>query len=247
MLDLFKTSPTIAWSVVLLLLGVVVIVSLWDAVKWWAINTWYSLPLLGKTARLSKNVNQASGMAGWYQSEQTLCKDFNKFVPALDEISYQQNATYLEKIREHDRRITPVFIWILIVGLVVVEALGFSYVLAGWTVPGASENTQQYAAIGIAFMISVVLVALTHLAGHELYVNGLVNTAHREWVQGGRNGHFSTGAVSLNADQHTDGDKPAFTQLVNRLGKTESSRAIIIATTIFVLVVAVGATYVVRY
>jgi len=244
MFEFFKASPLIAWSVVAFLLAIVVIVSLWDQVKWWALNTWYKFPVLGKTTRLSKNFNKASGMEGWYQSEQVLCKDFNRFIPAFDEGEFQKNSAFLEKIREHDRSTTPFFIWFLTVGLVIVEALGFSYVLAGWTVPGASENTQQIAAVGIAFLISVVLVALTHFAGHEIYVNGLVKAAQREWLQGGRNGHFSTGIVSLNQDQQIDHEKPSYTQLVNRLGKTEPSHIILIATIIFVIVVAVGATYV---
>ncbi len=64
--------------------------------------------------------------------------------------------------------------WIVVFALVILEALGFAYVLAGFTIPGASESLQQYGAFGIALIISIILVGFTHWTGHEVYKNSIL-------------------------------------------------------------------------
>ncbi|MFX5817271.1 hypothetical protein ABTE26_20460, partial [Acinetobacter baumannii] len=84
-----------------------------------------------------------------------------KFIHIQDEHDFNEKVTYLTKSGDNGRKATPNWIWLLTISMVFVEAMGFSYVLAGYTLPGASENLQQTGAYGIAFLISVILVAFT--------------------------------------------------------------------------------------
>ena len=215
-----------------MLAACIVIAIMWERVKWWAVNTWYSFPLIGRIARASV-------------SDQKLCADYKHFIRIRSRYDYDQKVTYLSKAGDTGRSNTPVFIWLLTIALVFVEAMGFSYVLAGYTIPGASENMQQLGALGIAFLISVLLVGLTHFAGHELYSNSKIRMARRSWIDKGRTGDLFTRDIPLGQEQSQDDDQPYYTQLVNRNKHgAHTSYWITIATAVFVLVVAIGSTYV---
>lgn len=243
MKDFFATYPVIAWSLVSVMLALAVIATLWERVKWWWHNTTYSFPLMGGIARLSRDGNIDSSHAGWYKAERTLCRDYKKFIRIQDEHDFNEKITYLTKAGDIGRRETPGWIWLLTIAMVFVEAMGFSYVLAGYTLPGASENLQQTGAYGIAFLISVILVAFTHFAGHELYKSNQIKNARREWVEDNRRHKLTTGIVPLARPQSIDDEQPTYTQLANRVG-THPSFAILSCTVVFVLIIAAFATYV---
>ncbi|MDR6395581.1 hypothetical protein [Herbaspirillum seropedicae] len=243
MKEVFETYPLAAWSVVSVLLAAIVIMTLWEQVKWWWFNTWVRFPLLGRIARLSRDLNEDSSLPGWHKGESTLCLEYKKFIHIQDEHDFNEKVTYLTKAGDNGRKATPYWIWLLTISMVFVEAMGFSYVLAGYTLPGASENLQQTGAYGIAFLISVILVAFTHLAGHELYKSERVNLARRQWNEAGRKQELFTGTVPLARPQSSDDHKPTFTQLCNRVGSHPSYKVTVL-TVIFVLLVASLATYV---
>lgn len=230
------------WSLVSVLLAAIVIATLWDKVKWWWMNTWYSFPVIGHVARLSKDVSIDS-QSGSFQGDLKLCRDYKKFIQLRNEHDFNEKIIYLTKAGDLGRSGTPIFIWLLTTLLVFVEAMGFSYVLAGYTIPGASENTQQMGALGIAFLISVLLVALTHFSGHELYRSGKIQQSRRSWLDAGRKSDLFTKEVALAEPQSIDDPLPVYTQLINRVG-AHPQYAVTIATVIFVAVVAVGATFV---
>ncbi len=243
MKEFFAASPALAWSIVSVMLALVVISLMWTQVKWWWHNTWYSFPLVGKISGLSRDTNRDSADPSWFKAEKTLCRDYKKFIHIQDEHDFNEKVTYLTKAGDNGSKDTPSLIWVLTVALVFVEAMGFSYVLAGYTLPGASENMQQMGAYGIAFLISVILVAFTHFAGHELCKSGKIKHARQEWIETGRKGKTTTGTVPLARQQSIDDDQPGYVQLMNRVG-TQPSYYASIGTAIFVLIVAVGATYV---
>jgi hypothetical protein len=237
------TYPLLAWSVVSVLLAAVVIVALWEKVKWWWFNTWVSFPLLGRIATLSRDASADVSYPGWFSGERTLCQEYKNFVHIQDEHDFNEKVAYLTKAGDNGRTGTPGWIWLLTVTMVFVEALGFSYVLAGYTIPGASENLQQTGAYGIAFLISVILVAFTHFAGHELYKSGRIKNARREWVEDKRQAKLTTGTIPLARPQSADDDMPAYTQLCNRVG-AHPTYLVSIATLVIVLLIAGAATYV---
>lgn len=242
--ELFATAPILAWSLVSVLVAVVLIASMWEGVKWWWMNTWMSFPVIGKIARYSKDTNHAKGYEGWLKSERALCMEYKKFVQVMSEHDYNEKVEYLVLAGDNGRSHMSGWLWPIIIGMVFVEAMGFSYVLAGFTIPGASENVQQYGAYGIAFLISALLIFLTHFAGHELYRNSKINEARSEWQQSGRKYDLRSGTVPLSKPQNIDADYPEYTRRINRIGSTIASYKVSIGTAIFVAIIAIGATYV---
>lgn len=243
MKELFTVFPLAAWSIVSALVALVLVVALWDQVKWWWFNTWVSFPFVGRIASLSKDGEEDTQAPGWFKGERTLCQEYKNFVRIQDEDDFNEKVSYLTKAGDNGRKATPVWIWLLTVSMVLVEALGFSYVLAGYTLPGASENLQGQGALGIAFLISVILVAFTHLAGHELYKSGLIRNARRDWVENKKKHDLGTGTIPLASPQSKDDKEPAYSQLCNRVGKHPSYKLFGL-TVVFVLLVACLATYV---
>jgi hypothetical protein len=241
--EFFSASPALAWSIVSIMTAMVSMVALWDKLKWWWLNTWASFPMIGRIASLSKDLNRDTTDKAWFKAEKALCRDYKKFIRIQDEHDFNEKIEYLNKAGDNGRKPTPTWIWLLTVAMVFVEAMGFSYVLAGYTLPGASENMQQTGAYGIAFLISIILVALTHFAGHELHQSSHIKNARREWAEDGRTHKFTTGNLPLAKPQSADDGQPAYTQLANRVGTHESYK-IAGLTVVFVIVVAVFATYV---
>ena len=249
MKEFFAASPALAWSLVGIMLALVVISLLWAKVVWWWHNTWYSFPFIGKIARLSRKIELDSNES-WYASEALLCHDYKKFIGIQDETDYKEKATYITKAGDGGRMSTPNLIWVLTVALVFVEAMGFSYVLAGYALPGASENLQQTGALGMAFLISVILVGFTHFAGHELYVSGKIKNARQKRVDqdedaghGRKRRPTKSDNVDLVTPQSIDNQQPGYVQLMNRVGD-QPGYIISIITAILVISVAIGATYV---
>jgi hypothetical protein len=241
--DFFALAPFMAWSMASVVLAMVVIALNWPKVRWWWHNTWYGFPLIGKIAGLSKDPNKDPVDPAWFKAEKTLCRSYKQFIRIQDEHDFNEKIAYLTKAGDIGRKSTPSLIWVLTIALVFVEAMGFSYVLAGYTLPGASENLQQTGAYGIAFLLSVILVAFTHFAGHELYKSGKIKGARQEWVEGGRKGKTTTGTVPLARAQSVDDEQPGYVHLMNRVGTTPTYYATI-GTAVFVIIVAVFATYV---
>jgi hypothetical protein len=241
--EFFSTYPLAAWSLVSTMVALAVVAALWQQVKWWWFNTWVSFPVIGRIARLAGNATPDASHRGWVTGERTLCQEYKDFVHIQDENDFNEKVTYLTKAGDNGRRGTPAWIWILTVAMVFVEAMGFSYVLAGYTIPGASENLQQTGAYGIAFLISVILVAFTHFAGHELYKSGRIRQARRSWIEDGRVHKLFTGTMPLARPQSADDNMPAYTQLCNRVG-SHPTYLISAATLAIVLLIAGGATYV---
>ena len=170
-LEDFLVTQRLLISIILLsLITAVIIMKYWDRVKFWWTCTWYSFPVIGKISKLSKDITSVDEK-GWFSSETTLCSDFHRYYDRFDKDPehYDRCKSYLSKADELGRKPFPLIMWIVVFALVILEALGFAYVLAGFTIPGASESLQQYGAFGIALIISIILVGFTHWTGHEVY------------------------------------------------------------------------------
>lgn len=235
-------------TVLVLLVTAILIMKYWDEVKFWWICTWYNFPVIGKLAKLSKDTKSMENN-GWFSSESTLCSDFHTFYSSFDKNAedYDKSKSYLSKVDELNRKPFPSIMWIIISILVIIEALGFSYVLAGFTIPGASESVQQYGAIGIAIIISILLVILTHVSGHEMYVNDLIKKAREYYNNDLRDDKPNlerNSKVVLERDEIDDNDRN-YLQIINRIktnGNVTAEWKMTIGTWILIIAIAIGAT-----
>ena len=131
-------------AVILTIILILLIIKFWENIKFWWLCFWTSFPIFGHISSLYKSTSRDKD--GWFKSEKTICSKFYSFYRNLsgkDPEFYRNCALYLEKVQETDRKELPAIMWAIIFLLVVAEALGFAYVLAGYTIPGASESLQQ--------------------------------------------------------------------------------------------------------
>ena len=226
----------------------------WQEVKFWWLNFTYNFPVIGKLSRLAKDIEGFDENHKWFYSEERLCRDYYNFYEKvdLDDESYDEAKDYLHAVGELGRKPTPTFIWVMIFVLVIVEAFGFAYVLAGFTIPGASEATQQKGAVGVAAMLAILLVWLTHLTGQELHKNTLIKKIRR-WYKndnaGGSNWRDLKPDEQLITIDNTFDDKtsPNYIRMLNRLDvndKVKTTYTKTMLTLAFIIAVAVGATYI---
>ena len=242
-----------------LLIGFAVIVlafviTHWQEVKFWWLNFTYSFPIVGKISRLSKDIEGFDENHKWFYSEERLCRDYYNFYEKVDKDSesFDEAKAYLHSAGELGRKPTPTLIWVMIFVLVIVEAFGFAYVLAGFTIPGASEATQQKGAVGVAAMLSILLVWLTHMTGQELHKNTLIKKIRR-WYKndnaGGTNWRDLKPDEQLITIDNTleDEKSPNYIRMLNRIDINDQVKATYtktILTLFFIFVVAIGATYI---
>ena len=237
-------SAVIATIVLILL-----IIKFWDNIKFWWLCTWTSFPLIGTIARSYKKENGLPDNSAWFKSETQICSKFYSFYAKYmdaDKDFFETCEKYLAKVGEKGRAEFPIFMWIVVFLLVVVEAMGFAYVLAGYTIPGASESLQQKGAVAIAFVISIILVGFTHLTGGEIHKNELIRDAREQWDSDDSKdkGNFvADGDIMLSNNKDDDGKKP-WKQLINRLNANVARWYITTITAILIVLIAVGATYV---
>lgn len=224
-----------------------------DDLRFWWFNYRYGLPVIGELPKLAKDY-ESKDKQNCRLSEKQLCQDYmvhyDRF--ASKNADYYNNCkSYLGKVDERNRKPFSSFMWILVTLMTLVEALGFSYVLAGYTIPGASENLQGKGAIGISLLISVILVFFTHWAGRELYQNSLIDKVRTWWLKDSSENKPNTLIPSSNRvsleDNHLDDDQPHYIQMLNRIDANASVTkrwAITAITVAIITVVAIGATYV---
>lgn len=238
-------------GLVLTLMVTAIIISVWwDKVSFWWLNVWYAMPVIGKEASLAKDYETKSkiGAFDWLASEATLCEDFASHYDKVDkdEEMFNKSQDYLAKTTENGRNVLHFMGWLLIVALVFVEAMGFSYVLSGFTIPGASESLQQKGALGIAFIISVLLVGLTHFTGHELHANSLIAKV-RTWWRNDKSKPLAPDTSITLETTFKDNNAEPYQKLLNRINTNASAKPRYVITTITaiaIIVIAILATYV---
>nr|WP_205759561.1 hypothetical protein [Aeromonas veronii] len=235
------------------LISAVVVWRHWENVSYFLIRVWHSLPLIGTVARLARKPASVDG-DGWINHEVTLSnvyyREYKKHLKGTD--AYNASLDYLAKAGEAGRSPRPGWVLALVLVLVLVEAMGFAYVLAGWMNMDASTNDRHLLAAATALLLAVASAFLAEVAGHSLHHNSLIARA-RHWWQGEEPSKRSrtlkaNKAINLE-DSFSDSDKPDYEQLLARLKDVNSnvSRKFVwlIVCASFVACMAVGA-FVVR-
>jgi hypothetical protein len=227
------------------LISLVLLVAIYATFKfridlWW-LNFWYSLPLIGKTARLSKESTRYARDKSWTNSERTLCNDYKRFIHLSSEEEFNKRIDYLSKANDTGRSPTPGWLFLVLGVLIIAEGMGFSYLLGSWMAMEGSENTRMLLMGGIVLVLCVVLGFLTHNAGHQLFRTNLIRRCQKEWRDEGQAGPLRSHNVTLKDDQGVDNAQPHYTQCINRVG-SDGSYAMVGITVIAILVIAIAST-----
>jgi len=243
----FALAHTGAMAVLLLLLvvtGALMIRS--ESLSLWLLSTWYSLPLIGGIAALARRQNArrlAERGNGPSSAVLALCSSYGRFIRVLNRADYDNYMNYLRKAGDLGIRPFPPYLRGVIFAMILIEAAGLAYVLAGWTLPGASEFAQRIAALGIGFLIAVVLVFFTHWAGLEIDQVNRYRRDRNEWLADGGEGPLFGPDLSLNDAQSVDDREPAYRQRATR-GHGKKTYVLTTITLLMVLAVGSGAAFV---
>jgi len=243
----FALAHTGAMAVLLLLLlvmGALMIRS--ESLSLWLLSTWYSLPLIGGIATLARRQNArrlAERGNGPSSAVLALCSSYGRFIRVLNRADYDNYMNYLRKAGDLGIRPFPPYLRGVIFAMILIEAAGLAYVLAGWTLPGASEFAQRIAALGIGFLIAVVLVFFTHWAGLEIDQVNRYRRDRNEWLAAGGQGPLFGPDLSLNDAQSVDDREPAYRQRATR-GHGKKTYVLTTITLLMVLAVGSGAAFV---
>ncbi len=81
--EFLEAYKYLIYTVLLTLVTAIVIKNYWEEIKFWWVCTWYSFPVIGKMAKLSKDTKSMENN-GWFSSESTLCSDFHTFYDKFD-------------------------------------------------------------------------------------------------------------------------------------------------------------------
>lgn len=236
-------------AIVLTILAALLIRKYWDEVSFFILRIRMNMPVFGKIARLSNSGSRED--SGWFSAEKSLCSEFQPYFQEVDKGPefFDSCRSYLRKVTELGRSKLGFFGWVAIAVMVFIEAMGFSYVLAGFTIPGASEALKQQGAVGIALLISMLLVFMTHATGHELHHNKMVKKV-RAWFRQSENGQHKAMMPNTEAsldNNEIDDNEPAWRQLLSRIDANHSvtpSYKVTVMTCIMVVLIALGATFV---
>ena len=249
--DLVGSHYVVMLAIIFVVFASIFIKRHYDDVRFWLMCVWYRMPVIGKNARLARDLRLTDD--GWFASEVTLCADFDMQLRrrADDPALYDKATRYLQKVQEHGRRPMGFWHWLWILVLVIAEAAMFGYVLAGYVTPGGSEALQLQGALAIGILIASVLVWMTHMMGKELHKRALIRKARTWWHEYKEeprpNVTDAKGHVGL-ADNEKDDDEPEYIQLLNRVehnhNATPGGGVLIVATTFLIILFAVGAFYV---
>ncbi|MBN8808738.1 MAG: hypothetical protein J0I47_10995 [Sphingomonas sp.] len=187
----------------------------------------YRLPLVGKLARYSRDLSEKKS-GGWLNSELTLCRDYARHVSAISPEEFGKNSEYLRKAFDAGRKPIPKTIFGLIGALIVMEAVGFALLLSSWMATDSSENFRWMLTAMIVAVLAIILVMVTHAAGHQLYRTRLLRSCFKRFQAENlvapetqrANRTYTSRIVSLSDEQGVDDDRPQHVQCANRVATT---------------------------
>lgn len=237
------------------------VVAVWAVVKWkteisfFLLRVQYAFPLIGVRAQLARQSAANTYHEGWFSAERRLCEDFRYYVKAYhrDWGHFQKCHSYLDKTEELGRKQLSLIGWAILMVLLAIEAAGFGLVLSRWLIPDISSGEEQWMAYLLAFVLSSIMVYLTHATGHEIYKNGLVKKIKTWRFQYEEDKHQGNPAPPLipqsyNLQNETEDDHmPRYAQILNRIDCNASVSPawwITRFTAALILLIALGAAYV---
>lgn len=191
----------------------------WGAVSLWWKGFKYHNFLFGKLRSLAKNPD-TSGR--WFHSETVVCQDYAELYSQIhkDGDYYEASKKYLSIVGESGRKPLGTLLMLGLFAVLVLEAWGFSYTMAGFIDLSASENTRVIMTWIVAIAFAVILAFLTHMMGHELYRNGILGRIRNNWqVDDTKSRPRTLDDIDFDyeIDNFTDLNEPKYKQRLNRL------------------------------
>ncbi|MFY3334567.1 hypothetical protein ACOTEH_30190 [Achromobacter xylosoxidans] len=187
----------------------------------WFRDLWVSLPIIGSLARLAKD--RTKGNEGWLRAEESLCAIYKPFCNFMSQGQFAHYSDYLRKASDKGQKPAPLFIWALLVVLVIAEGIGFSYMLSSWMASEASSNMVAIISVCVVFVICVIMVMITHQAGHQYRRTKLLRACFAQFKEGDSSANLEVEQVGLN-DHGRDDRAPYYNQILNRIAKNPYDR-----------------------
>lgn len=166
---------------------------------------------------------------------------------------------YIDKAGDLERRTMPFSLMVILLFLLFIEASGFSYVFSDLMLNDASANMLQKAMIFGGFVVSIVLIFLTHFTGEEIHkmavykaIDDEVAITNKEKLLEEKE-KFPWNKIRLETTEFDDDAKIVSIPQCNRLPqkafnwtkfKTNRRYLITIFTTILILTIGIGAMFV---
>lgn len=224
----------------------------WEKVGYFTMRIWHGVPLIGTVSR-SASKEPTVRPDGWTNSEYDLCNDYYEAYGQVDKSPefFRQCQDYLKKIGEAGRKPRPAWVFVLAAVLLVVEAIGFGYVLSGWLSLDASASDKRYQAIGVAILLAVISCGFAEAAGHAIHHNSLIKKA-RAWWRGdasdSRSNHLKQ-IDSINIeDSLSDSNDKDYNRILSRIATSVdvTPKYLLIGAFVGIILIMSVAAFVVR-
>ncbi len=187
-------------------------------VRFLLMDFWTRFPLIGGIARLSKDTGESNN--GWRHSEEKLCGQYKKYVDMIGQKTFDNNIEYLRLSGDLGRHPVPAYAYGLLFILLVMEALGFSFLLAKWTAEGGSTNMQTMVAYAIVMVLAIILAIIMERAGHQFFRTSILRNCFTSFKSSrntrGNEEYFSR-TMSLSNPQNLDEQEQEHVRTVNRV------------------------------
>ncbi|HEX2762287.1 MAG TPA: hypothetical protein VHM92_00380 [Allosphingosinicella sp.] len=149
--------------------------------RFWCFDIWADLPVIGTTARRSRMRNPTTETANARLDE--LFHAYLLHMPTpIREKDFDRIRSYLFLSCDSQSKPTPAIAWGLLSLLICAESYAFSFLLGVSLSGDMSQNRADIVAIGIAFILGLVLLILAHMSGHQLRRTHELRAARRHMI-----------------------------------------------------------------
>ncbi|WP_416425715.1 hypothetical protein RAM80_08060 [Pseudomonas sp. App30] len=231
MLALMLANRAAAASLITLFVAIVIVALNWDKVCYFVRRAWHATPLVGTVARLARQVRRDHGQVdanGWRSGEISLCEEYYTRYESVDKDPsyFAKCEDYLSKVCEKGRRTNPVWVVPLMGALLVLEAVGFAYVIGPFVNREISANNLQYLTWSVSAFLALISGFFAHIAGHQFHHNSLIKKA-RHWWRGTPNNERDSqigkdiAQISIDASR-SDDNATGYNKILARIKTNET-------------------------
>ena len=218
--------------------------------RFWCFDIWADLPLIGTVARRSRMRRPTTERANARLDE--LFHGYLLHMPTpIEEEDFNRIRAYLFHACDSQSKPTPVMAWVLLFALICAESYAFSFLLGVSLSGDMSQNRADLVAVGIAFILGLVLLILAHMSGHQIRRTHELRSAHRhsidtsgDWRADEKPIKDLTQRISLEDDQNLD--EPQLEnydsqRFINRAAKSVSDHGSYVMPVLFIIsVILIG-------